>query len=415
MNELSFSMRGTIGLAKEFKSMQKSENGPQALHAQIFQELRERILSGEMKAGERFPTELKIAQQYGASRGTVRQALTALVNEGLLERVQGSGTFVRQSALIQKRTVASAGSSTGPGAGQVVTKSIGVILSDANDELNMGILRGIEQAVKPCGYQLSFAYAEESAQTMVLDIDRLKANTTGLIIFPLSNVSHDDAIANLQQEGFPFVLVDRYLSDLDSDYVTSDNVGGGYRATEHLLILGHRRIGFAHGSVGNLLTTSVRDRWEGYRKALHEYHQPYDESLIYNLCLDKKHDESALTFDELITSPDCPGAVVAVNGSISRELFHAAQRHSVRIPEDLALVCFDDLHYMVHMSVPLTTIAQQSTEMGLHAGSLLINRIECQISGAPRHIKLPTNLIIRQSCGARLHIARESSLNVQPL
>lgn len=388
--------------------MQKSENGPQSrvLHAQIFQELREHILSGDLKAGDRLPTELKIAQQYNTSRGTVRQALTALVNEGLLERVQGSGTFVSQSILTQKRAA--------PMAGPVITKSIGVILSAASDELNMGILRGVEQAAKPCGYQLSFAYAEESAQTMALDIARLKANTAGLIIFPLSNVSHDDAIANLQQEGFPFVLVDRYLSDLDSDYVTSDNLGGGYRATEHLLILGHRRIGFAYGSVGDLVTTSVRDRWEGYRKALHEYHQPYDEGLVCNLSHDKKQGPSVMTFDDIMTSPDRPSAFFAVNGSISLDLFRAAQRHGVRVPEDLALVGFDDLHYMAHMSVPLTTIAQQSTEMGMHASTLLINRIERQINGAPKHIKLPTNLIIRQSCGARLRIAREPSVSIQP-
>lgn len=274
-------------------------------------------------------------------------------------------------------------------------------------------VRGVERAARPCGYQVSFAYAEESTQAMALDIARLKGNTAGLIIFPLSNVSYDAAIAELQQEGFPCVLVDRYLSDLDSDHVTSDNLGGGYRATEHLLILGHRRIGFAYGSVGNLLTTSVRDRWEGYCKALHEYHHPYDEALVYNLRLDQGSDSSGITFDDVMTSSDRPGAFFAVNGSISLELCRAAQRHGVRIPEDLALVGFDDLYYMTHMSVPLTTIAQQSTEMGMHAGTLLINRIERQISGPPKHIKVPTNLIIRQSCGARLRIAREPSVSIQ--
>ncbi|GHO99199.1 LacI family transcriptional regulator [Reticulibacter mediterranei] len=388
--------------------MQKSGNGSQSrvLHTQIFQELRDRILAGDLKAGDRLPAELKIAEQYNTSRGTVRQALTALVSEGLLQRVQGSGTFVSESAPAQRRSI--------PGVAPQATKSIGVILSDVSDELNMSILRGIEQATRPCGYQLSFAYAEENTQAMALDIMRLKANTDGLIIFPLSNVSHDEAIAQLQQESFPFVLVDRYLSDLDSDHVTSDNLGGGYRATEHLLILGHRRIGFAYGSVGNLLTTSVRDRWEGYRKALYEYHQPYDEKLVCNLTIDKKHDPSAMTFDEIMSSPDRPSAFFAVNGSIALELFHAAQRRGVRIPEDLALVGFDDLHYMALMSVPLTTVAQQGIEMGMHAGTLLINRIESQISGAPKHIKLPTNLIIRQSCGARLRIANESSVKVQP-
>jgi GntR family transcriptional regulator of arabinose operon len=390
------------------KLVQKSGNGPQSrvLHTQIFQELRDRILAGDLKAGDRLPAELKIAEQYNTSRGTVRQALTALVSEGLLQRVQGSGTFVSESLLMQRRST--------PNAAPQATKSIGVILSDVSDELNMSILRGIEQATRPCGYQLNFAYAEENTQAMALDIMRLRANTDGLIIFPLSNVSHDEAIAQLQQEGFPFVLVDRYLSDLDSDHVTSDNLGGGYRATEHLLILGHRRIGFAYGSVGNLLTTSVRDRWEGYRKALYEYHQSYDEKLVCNLTIDKNRDPSAVTFDEIMSRPDRPSAFFAVNGSIALELFHAAQRRGVRIPEDLALVGFDDLHYMALMSVPLTTIAQQGIEMGMHAGTLLINRIESQISDAPKHIKLPTNLIIRQSCGARLRIANESSVRVQP-
>jgi DNA-binding LacI/PurR family transcriptional regulator len=228
-------------------------------------------------------------------------------------------------------------------------------------------------------------------------------------------MSHDATIAQLQQEGFPFVLVDRYLSDLDSDHVTSDNLGGGYRATEHLLILGHRHIGFAYGSVGNLLTTSVRDRWEGYRKALHEYHQCYDETLVYSLCIDKGQNPSAMTFDEIMTSPNHPSAFFAVNGSIALEIFHAAQRHGVRIPEDLALVGFDDLHFMAHLSVPLTTIAQQSIEMGMQASTLLLHRIEHQIIGAPQHIKLSTNLIIRQSCGARLRIIREPSMSSQPL
>src|SRR5207302_7667429 len=121
---------------------------------------------------------------------------------------------------------------------------------------------GVEQVAKPRGYQISFAFAEESAEALSADITRLRTNTAGLIIFPISNMAHDSAIAQLAEDRFPFVLVDRYIPSLDCDYVVSDNRGGGYSATEHLLILGHRRIGFVYSRQGGLLTTSVRDRWE---------------------------------------------------------------------------------------------------------------------------------------------------------
>lgn len=373
--------------------MRKFDKGlpVKALYSQLLDEIRGRILAGELAAGTRLPTEFEIAQQYKVSRGTVRQALSLLVNEGLLERIQGSGTFVRQPIVPAE----------GPGRA-AIPKSIGVILSQSSDELSMGILLGVEQAVKPRGYQLSFAYAEEDAQEMAQDIVRLQASTAGLVIFPVSNMPRDASIVQLKDNNFPFVLVDRYVPGLDCDYVVSDNLGGGYRATEHLLILGHTHIGFAYSRAGGLLTTSVRDRWEGYRRALQEYNRPYEESFIYHNLPDAG--EEPERFDQLVTGPERPDAIFVVNDGTALNIFQAAQRNGIRVPEDLALVGFDDASYAAHMSIPLTTVTQQRTEMGLRAGTLLINRIESQVSGAPKHIELPTSLIIRQSCGARQRV-----------
>lgn len=373
--------------------MPKTEKSRQSAagYAQILNEVRERILSGELVAGDRLPSEQQIAREYQTSRGIVRHALNLLTNEGLLERVQGSGTFVRQSPLVS------------PSPSE--QKSIGVILCESNDELNMRILRGVEQAAKPRGYQVSFVYSEENAQEFAQDIARLQTCTSGLVIFPISNESHNEAVAQLQRDGFPFVLVDRYISDLDCDYVVSDNLAGGYRATEHLLILGHTRIGFVYSPVGELLTTSVRDRCQGYRKALLEYGLPYDESLVYEVSINKKPGKSMLTYDELIVRPDRPNAFFAAYDAMALVLLRTAQRHSLHVPEDIALVGFDDMSFSALLDTPLTTVAQQSTEMGLRAGTLLINRIEHQVSGPPQHISLPTNLIIRHSCGARLRVS----------
>ncbi|GCE22352.1 GntR family transcriptional regulator [Dictyobacter kobayashii] len=363
-----------------------------AMYMQIVSELRARILSGELTHGSRISTEFEIAQQYHVSRGTVRQALSELTREGLLERIQGSGTFVRSAALTH-------------GSDMTIStqKNIGVILNQATDELNMKLLRGIEQSVKSRGYQVIFAYSEENEQLLARDIARLQLTTEGLIIFPLSNKSTDNAIARLKHVGFPFVLVDRYMTELDSDYVVSDNVGGGYRATEHLAILGHTRIGFAYSRAGGRQTTSVRDRWEGYRKALSEYQRPYDDSLLFADLLTGSEPDSA-RFDEILRRPDRPGAIFAVNDWVALEFIKAAARTGVRIPEDVALVGFDDLSYAELLSVPLTTVAQQGIAMGIQAGTLLINRIEKHVLGAAKHIVLPTQLIVRQSCGARLQV-----------
>jgi DNA-binding LacI/PurR family transcriptional regulator len=384
--------------------VENNEKGLQAkaLYTQILAEMRTRILSGELAIGDRLPSELQIAQQYQTSRGIVRHALNILVDEGLLERIQGSGTFVCQSALTHTRNVAPA-----------MQKSIGVILSEANDELNMGILRGVEQAARTRGYHLNFAYVEENTQEFAQSIVRLRTNASGLVIFPISNESHNEAVAQLQRDNFPLVLVDRYISDLDCDYVTSDNLGGGYRATEHLLILGHTRIGFVYSTGGELLTTTVRDRWEGYRKALHEYNRPYDETLIYKVST-QKQGPSIMSYGELVARPERPSAFFAANDAIALTILRAAQHRGLNVPGDIALVGFDDLSFAAHLDVPLTTVAQQHTEMGLHAGTLLINRIEHQLSDATRHIELSTNLIIRQSCGARLRITREPSVGIQP-
>jgi DNA-binding LacI/PurR family transcriptional regulator len=373
---------------------QKKTPRPQALYSQISNAIRKRILSGDLAAGTRLPTEAEIAQQHQTSRGTVRQALSILVTEGLLERVQGSGTFVCASPSKQesKQHLPS-------------KKNVGLILSQADDELNMDILLGVEQAVKPRGYQLSFAYAEENSLELALNIVHLRANTIGLIIFPISDISHDASIEQLKADNFPFVLVDRYIPEIDCDFVVSDNTGGGYRGTEHLLILGHTRIGFIYSSRGGLLTTSVRDRWEGYRKALSEYNQPYDESLIFHNA-PTPAPEPPNVYDEIMMRSDRPSAFLAVNDAVALGLLQAAQRHQIRVPEDVALIGFDNVGYAAHLNVPLTTVAQRRKELGEQAGTLLINRIEGQVIGAPKHIKLPTNLIIRQSCGARLRISR---------
>ena len=374
---------------------------PRIRYIKIVEVYREQILGGKLPAGTRLPTEFELAKEFNLSRGTVRQALNLLVEEGLLERVQGRGTFVSQSPIVQTVPPPAEPAPS-------VEHRIGLvlILNQRSDQLNMDILIGVEQTVKSRNYQLSFAYTEENEQQLAVNIERLRADkAAGIIIFPISNITHDNLLSQLQMDRMPIVLVDRYLADLDTDYVVANNRASAFRATEHLLFLGYARVGFAYAYPEAILTSSVRDRLEGYRQALEEYEVPFDESLVL---VDKEQGnaDSAKVYEKFLLTKDRPQAIFAVNDWEALKVIQAAQRCGLRVPDDLAVVGFDDLPFAEHLNPSLTTLTQHRVDMGVQAANLLISRIEGQITGPTRHIELPTRLIVRESCGARQRLRR---------
>jgi GntR family transcriptional regulator, arabinose operon transcriptional repressor len=360
----------------------------EAIYVQLLTYFRERILDGSFSVGSRLPTEVEIARQHHISRGTVRQALNILVNEGFLERIPGRGTFVKKLAEPEQHPT---------------NKRLGLVLSLPTLQLSMDILVGAVQAAKARSYEVSVVYAENNPQEQARDVNWLKATQiNGIILFPVDNAVADETLLQLQTENVPLVLIDRYIPNFDTDYVVSDNVGGGYRATEHLIILGHTRIGFAYSNVANLQTTSVRDRWRGYKQALQEYNLIYDEALIFpDLPLPPPGVPNA--YDDFVLHPHRPEAVFAVNDSVALAILQACQRQGVKVPEHLALVGFDDLNFAAYLTPPLTTVVQPRREIGVRATNLLISRIEGQ-AGAPQHVEIPTSLTVRASCGVRLRL-----------
>ncbi|HVU12226.1 MAG TPA: GntR family transcriptional regulator [Phototrophicaceae bacterium] len=362
----------------------------EALYAQLAAAYKTRILNGSLSAGTRLPSEAELAREHRISRGTVRQAMAILVREGMLERVPGRGTFVREVPVFSGEVDAR----------RAEDRRIGLLLSLRRSELDLDILMGVEDAAKARGYRVSFAYTEESAEEEQRDIQRLRTDrVAGLIIFPLSDVQHDDAIWQLHADGLPFVLIDRYFPDLDADSVTDDNLGGGFRLTEHLIILGHRRIAFCYPSFGSLKTTSVRDRYAGYCRALAEYGIPLDESLVFQC--DYTH--KVKDYEAFLAREGRPTAVIGSNDYEAAEVIHAAQHLGLTLPDDLAVVGFGNIGFAAYISPRLTTMAQADQDVGRRAADLLISRIE-GMGGVARRIELPMQLLVRESCGARQRV-----------
>ncbi|HEY8240576.1 MAG TPA: substrate-binding domain-containing protein, partial [Kiritimatiellia bacterium] len=206
-------------------------------------------------------------------------------------------------------------------------------------------------------------------------------------------------ISNLQalkKEGFPFVFVNRHFEDQDVPCVASDNVQGGRIGTEHLLALGHRRIGVVTGSL-NLASTF--GRLEGYKAALADAGVPYDEELVREGLFEKGIETGVQAGERLLNMPKPPTAIFAFSDELAIGVMQAARSRGVRIPEDLAVVGYDNIEYSAHVNPPLTTIAQDPYAIGSTACRILTDMLNGK-APEKRNVLIPVQLVVRQSCGA---------------
>jgi LacI family transcriptional regulator len=203
----------------------------------------------------------------------------------------------------------------------------------------------------------------------------------------------DPLIPQLLANRIPFVLQGRH-EDARVSFVEVDNVTGAHNAVTHLIRLGRRRIALITGPSGSL---AAEDRKRGYLDALQERRVPVDEALIFHGDFTETSGYQAM--QRLL--PQEPDAVFVASDSMALGVLRTLREAEKRVPEEIALVGFDDLPHAATADPPLTTIRQPIQQTGVLAVEMLIDILE---SGAdpPRRIILPTELVIRASCGSRL-------------
>ncbi len=191
----------------------------------------------------------------------------------------------------------------------------------------------------------------------------------------------------------PFVMVERPGHDYDRiSYVSIDNLNASFELVTHLIKLGRRRIGHV---TGNLAIADGRDRLDGYKLALSQADLPFDKDLVVegNFTQQSGYDGAQALIAQGVD------AIVAASDITARGVLMALHEAGVRVPDDMAVVGFDDLPTALRTSPPLTTVRQPVEEKGARAARLLIDLIEGCLE-APQQVLLPTQLVIRESCGA---------------
>ncbi|MHC4800055.1 MAG: LacI family DNA-binding transcriptional regulator [Planctomycetota bacterium] len=326
----------------------------------------------------------EVAKKANVSRSTVSHVInsTRYVSEETRQRVEQAINELGYRPNILARSLR---------LGQ--THTLGLILPDSSNTFFAEIGRGIEIAAFESGYNVILCNSEEDPQKESLYIDVLtKKQVDGIIL--TSTCSQGDALCSVNKLQIPIVLLDREITDLALDTVSTDNKAGGLIATNHLISLGHRRIGCIAGPSS---TNPSAQRLIGYKQALSEAGIPFDEALVRN---GDFHALSGLVMgNELLSMAEPPTAIFACNDMMAIGVLRAASERGIRVPNDLALVGFDDIELDSFTNPPLTTIAQPKLEMGSKATQFLIQRIKNPQHDL-RYEMLPVSLVPRDSCGA---------------
>lgn len=328
-----------------------------------------------------------VAKEAGVSISTVSRVLNEpdLVNDATRVRVQGAIERLnyRPSRVARRLRVENG-----------TTHLLGLLIPDMQNPFFADLSRGVEDVVQDRGYLVLLCNSDEDLEKERRYVDVMRSESVDGVILP--PISKDDPVAKeLADSGVPVVCVDRRLAKIAVDTVVSDNIQGAYDAVEHLIGLGHTRIGFVEGRPQ--ISTSY-ERFQGYRQALEDNGIEFDERLVRRG--DSRQDSGRGLTGELLDLDVPPTALFVGNNLMALGALEAIHGRGLSIPGDVAIVSYDDMPWALALNPPLTAVRQPGYEMGRRAAELLLERL-ADPSRSTTLITLQPELIIRKSCGNR--------------
>ena len=275
------------------------------------------------------------------------------------------------------------------------TGTIAVIVPDVANPFFTHIVRAAEEVARRAEYRaiLCDTRADLTIERDVVQ-EMIAHRVEGIVIAPVSDQSGAH-LRRLDRFGVPFVLIDRTVEGVQADAVVGDSAGGARELVEHLLSLGHRRIGFIVESDD---VSTARDRRRGYEAALAAAGIASDPELVVYSTVDPRGGSEGMR--RLLELEQPPTAVFTVNNLVALGAIEAVRAAGLEVPDDVALVCFDDIEYASRL-YPFLTVMEQPAEMfGTLGTQLLLERIEGRGPERPRVVVLPGQFTVRKSCGS---------------
>jgi LacI family transcriptional regulator len=274
------------------------------------------------------------------------------------------------------------------------THTLGVITNDQDGLFTTAMVRGVADIANEHGFGVflcnSYGSMAKERQHVELLLDK---QVDGII---MTDFKVEERGAPAAPTGtLPVVYLYAYTSVADSPCILPDDVGGGRLATEHLLSLGRRRIGFVNGPPSYEAT---RLRLAGYQQALEQEGVPFDPELVWTAA-DWNQDSGFRLAQQAMAVGIPPNALVCANDELAAGALLALWESGLRVPEDVAIVGFDDRAFAAHLPVPLTTVALPLHTMGVEAAS----RLFAAVAGEPfanERIHVPCSLVVRRSTAA---------------
>ncbi|MCK0118603.1 LacI family transcriptional regulator [Isoptericola sp. S6320L] len=320
-----------------------------------------------------------VARHAGVSVGTVSNVLNRpdRVSPGTRKRVEAAIaelSFVRNGSARQLR------------AGRITT--VGAIVLDISNPFFTDVTRGIEERLTADDYTLMVASSDRDPEREARYLRLFEEHgVRGVMVVPTADsIEH---LLAVRERGIGVVLLDHPSPVESVSSVAVDDVNGGAMATRHLLDQGHTRLAFLNGA------HSIRqcaDRLEGVRLALAEAGRDPDEALVeVTVSLDADGGEAGIR--ALLDAPDRPTAVFCVNDLVALGALRTLRRAGLSVPDDVALVGYDDVTFAAELATPLTSVRQPRHELGTRAADLMLRGGDA----SAEHVVFQPELVVRES------------------
>ena len=274
------------------------------------------------------------------------------------------------------------------------TRTIGVIVPNLSYYYFSAMLNSIEEAALQAGYSVLVCQTNESSLREVTQIQNLmRSQVEGIIISLSRDTDNYQHVERLTRRQFPLVLFDRYADDIQASKVIVDNHEAAFKATEHLIEQGCRRIGFLAGPPQLLLSNR---RIAGYQDALRKHGLPVEPPLIFHC--DYTQENTILQTLTLLNLPQPLDGLLTISDRIALPALFVMKQRGIRIPDDLAVVSFNNEPVSAYLTPSLSSVSQPIQEMGLEAVRLMLAQLESGDDGVPVETRvMPTTLVVRES------------------